>query len=102
MSANEVAVHDVEKRPMHRVLEDLAEGTAALSDRTADRYPVALPGHLPPPRSDAYRRAVALLGIFFSRADFLRHCEIDNGTEIPLYRFRERPVPIGRGSAAAR
>jgi hypothetical protein len=42
-------------------------------------------------RSSAYRRAEALLSLYRSRVDFLEDDDSDS-TEMPLYRFRQRPV----------
>ena len=81
MNASEVAVHEVDGRRMHMVLDGLAEGAAALDVDPADMGPVGAAGHFPPRRSHAYRRAVALLSAYRSRVDFLKHCEIESGTK---------------------
>lgn len=89
MRANEVAVHEVDGRRMHMVLDGLADGAAALGvepDAT---------GRLSPLRSPAYRRAVALLSIYRSRVDFLEQREIDGSSE-----SLKRPGPIGPGPLA--
>jgi hypothetical protein len=98
MNAKEVAVHEVDGRRMHMVVDGLAEGAAAPGLEPDHLGPVGAPGHLPPRRSHAHRRAAALLSVYRSRVDFLRHREIDSGTENPLYRFKKSPVLIGRDS----
>ena len=59
MNVNRVAVHEVDGRRMHIVIDGLVD--------SADP-----PDHRPPPISRAYRRAVALFSVYRSRVDFLK------------------------------
>jgi hypothetical protein len=71
MNANQVAVQEVDGRRMHIIVDGLVEGAVA--------------------PSSAYQRAVSLLSLYRSRVDFLEDDECDS-TDIPLYRFRQRPA----------
>jgi hypothetical protein len=76
MNANQVAVHEVDGRRMHTIVDGLVESAVAPAEAL---------------RSSAYQRAVALLSLYRSRVDFLEDDECDSA-DIPLYRFRQRPV----------
>jgi hypothetical protein len=76
MNANQVAVHEVDGRRMHTIVDGLVE--AAVTPAEARR-------------SSAYQRAEALLSLYRSRVDFLEDDDSES-TAMPLYRFRQRPV----------
>jgi hypothetical protein len=90
MNAKQVAVHEVDGRRVHVVLDGLVEYVAALAAEFADIGPVGGPGDLLPLRSHAFRTTAALLGVYRSRVDFLRHSALDTGGE----RFRDRFMPV--------
>ena len=100
MKANQVAVHEVDGRRMHMVLDELAEYVAALGAEFADMDPVGGPGDLLPLRSHAYRSAVALLGVYRSRVDFVRHSVLATGVDSLRYRLTSMPALTGPLHAA--
>jgi len=100
MNGNEVAVHEIDGSHMHVVLDGLDEIAAAFSADNIEMGAVGSPDDLSPLRSHAYRKAAALLSVYRSRVDFLRHREIDLGSEILRYRFTNEPTPPVRTRSA--
>jgi hypothetical protein len=95
MNAKQVAVYEVDGRHIHMVPEGLADYVAGIGTEFADMGPVAVPGDLLPLRWSAYRAAAALLSVYRSRVDFLRHHALDTGAESPRYRFARLPSLTG-------
>ena len=94
MNAKQVAVHEVDGRHIHLAPEELADYVAGIGTEFADMGPVAVPGDLLPLRWNAYRAAAALLSVYCSRVDFLRHHALDTGAESSGYRFTRLPSLI--------
>jgi hypothetical protein len=70
MSACDIAAHEVDGKRMQVAFDDDAG----------------------PPPSDAYRTAEALLGIYLSRFDFLKHCAVDSRGQSRLSGLGQGPV----------
>jgi len=92
MNAKQVAVYEVDGRHIHVVPEGLADYVAGLGAEFADMGPVAVSGDLLPRRWNAYRAAAALLSVYRSRVDFLRHHALDTGAASLRYRFARMPL----------
>ncbi len=92
MNTNQVVVHEVDGRRMHMVFEGFADGTAPPGTEPAELGPVGVPGRLTVLPSLAHRRAAALLAVYRSHVDFLKDCEIENGTESLRHRFKKKPL----------
>jgi hypothetical protein len=93
MNAKQVAVYEVDGRHIHVVPERLADYVAGIGTEFADMGPVAVLDDLLPFRWNAYRAAAAMLSVYRSRVDFLRHYALDTGAESPRYRFTPLPSP---------
>ncbi len=95
MNAKQVAVHEADGRRMHMVLDSLTEYVAVLGAEFAEMGRVGVLGDLPPLRSHAYRSAAALLNVYRSRVDFLRHRAVDNDAASRRYQFKPMPALNG-------
>jgi hypothetical protein len=95
MNAKQVAVYEVDGRHIHMVPEGLVDYVAGIGTEFADMGPVAVPGDLLPLRWNAYRAAVALLSVYRSRVDFLRHHALDTGAASADYGFTRLPSLTG-------
>jgi len=95
MNAKHIAMHEVDEGRLHWVREGHAEYVAALGAEFADMGPVRGPNDLLSFRSHAFRIAVAMLGVYRSRVDFLRHRALDTDAEGLRYRFTALPALTG-------
>jgi hypothetical protein len=100
MISNQVSVHEVDGRRMNMVVDGLAEYVAALGAEFVDMGAVGVLGDRLPLRTRAYRTAAALLSVYRSRVDFLRHGGLDPGADSMRYRFTPMPALTGPEPAA--
>jgi hypothetical protein len=96
MNANNVVLHDGDRGPAYKALDDAAEYVAMLGAEFSDAGRAGVAGHLPPLCSHAFRKAAALLSVYRSRVDFLHQRDIDSAAESLPDRFRvlERDGPV--------
>lgn len=83
MNKNVVARHEANEGRARMNPDGPAECAVAFEGQPADMGRNEL---LP---SDAYRRVEALLAVYRSRVDFLKHSEIDNASERLRYRVKK-------------